>query len=169
MNVTARLEGLLNIAITRGRLALSRMGALRTLIQATALATETGQDIELFLPYGMSALPAGGELIILRIAGRNHRIALCADDPSLRIADLQQAEFGHRDARGTQIVFRVDKLEITSSLPIVVNGNVTINGSLTATGEITAGQGGADQVALQTHKHQNGGGTGLSGAPQPGT
>jgi hypothetical protein len=35
----------------------------------------------------------------------------------------------------------------------LVAGAIQISGSLTVTGTITAGQGGADQVGLQTHKH----------------
>ncbi len=37
--------------------------------------------------------------------------------------------------------------------PVNLMGNLTIMGNVTATGSIVAGQGGGDQVSLQTHKH----------------
>jgi hypothetical protein len=48
-------------------------------------------------------------------------------------------------------------------------GTATFSGAITSAGNVTAGQGGADQVSLQTHKH--GTGTAASGtiAPTPGT
>lgn len=44
-------------------------------------------------------------------------------------------------------------------------GNVAIKGNLTVTGTITAGQGGADQINLQTHTHESG----AVPAPDPGS
>lgn len=58
----------------------------------------------------------------------------------------------------------------TSSNGFALTGNVAVTGNITATGDITAGQGGADQVGLRTHKHggvTTGAGTTLS--PTPGT
>jgi hypothetical protein len=48
-------------------------------------------------------------------------------------------------------------------------GTVATQGNMTATKNVVAGQGGTDQVALQSHQHQNGGGVGNSGAPVAGT
>jgi hypothetical protein len=45
---------------------------------------------------------------------------------------------------------------------------LVVNGAITATGNITAGQGGADQVGLQTHKHPTAA-TGSPSSPTPGT
>lgn len=39
---------------------------------------------------------------------------------------------------------------------VKITADVEITGNVTATGSITAGQGGADQVGLQTHKHAQG-------------
>lgn len=41
-----------------------------------------------------------------------------------------------------------------SGQTITLRGNTNVIGALTATGNVTAGQGGADQVGLQTHDHQ---------------
>lgn len=52
----------------------------------------------------------------------------------------------------------------------ITSAGVAITGTLTATGEITAGQGGGDQVGLQTHLTTGvSGGTGTSGPPKAGT
>jgi hypothetical protein len=45
---------------------------------------------------------------------------------------------------------------------------VTVKGNLVVTGNVTGNRGGS-YVDLLNHQHQNGGGTGLSGPPQPGT
>ncbi len=45
---------------------------------------------------------------------------------------------------------------------------LTVTGNITATGSITAGQGGADQVGLQTHEHPTAA-TGSPSPPTPGT
>lgn len=36
---------------------------------------------------------------------------------------------------------------------VAITGNVAVTGNITATGSITAGQGGGDQIGLQTHVH----------------
>lgn len=41
----------------------------------------------------------------------------------------------------------------TSSNGFSLTGNLAVTGTITATGNITAGQGGADQVGLQSHTH----------------
>lgn len=62
----------------------------------------------------------------------------------------------------------IQTLDGTISINISPSG-VAIKGKLTVTGSITAGEGGPDQVGLQTHRH--GTGTAASGtvAPTPGT
>lgn len=46
---------------------------------------------------------------------------------------------------------------------LTFTGNIAVTGNITATGSIVAGQGGSDQVGLQTHTHAHG------AAPDPGT
>lgn len=112
--------------LTRARHVLSaydRTGA-RTLMQVTGMAGETFQGIELLLPYGMSAIPVGNttDTLIFQANGhRDHKIALSADDPALRIPGLQAGEFGFRDARGQQVVFRLDHVEVTTPQKLVIN------------------------------------------------
>jgi len=52
---------------------------------------------------------------------------------------------------------------------IAITGNVTITGNITATGAVVAGQGGADQVGLQTHKHGTGTPAAGTSVPTAGT
>ncbi len=56
----------------------------------------------------------------------------------------------------------------TSSSGFALTGNVAVTGNITATGTITAGQGGVDQVGLQTHQHPTAA-LGSPSAPTPGT
>lgn len=112
--------------LTRARHVLSAYDptGARTMMQLTGMANEAFQGIELLLPYGMSAIPVGNtaDALILQVNGhRDHKVALAADDPALRIPGLAAGEFGFRDARGQQVVFRGDRLEVTSPLKLVVN------------------------------------------------
>lgn len=129
---------LMRSLITRGRVVMAALNPKRTLVQLSGLASETKDKIELLLPYGMSALPDKGDVVMLQVGGsRAHLVALCADNPELRIADLQKGEFGFRDLNGQQVVFRQDRLEVTTpkDLVITVTGNTTmqVDGDLTAT------------------------------------
>lgn len=121
MDYRAAIQGLrdrLATIISRGKLALAGYSPTkaRTMVQLSGLAGGTLQNIELLLPYGRSALPSGNtaDLLILKINSLDHKVALCADDPALRITDLQSGEFGDRDARGQQIVYRLGWLELTT-------------------------------------------------------
>lgn len=124
-----RLASLMFNAITRGRLAGVTPNARRPMLQLTSLASETKQGVELFMPYGMSAYPAGGEIVQVQIAAtRDHMVALLCDDPALRIPDLAEGEFGFRDRNGQQVVFRVDHIEVTTPLAVklVATGAVSL-------------------------------------------
>jgi phage gp45-like len=127
--------------VTRAKLVMAAYNTAktRTLVQVKGLSGETLASIELLLPYARSAIPSGGtaDLLILQVNNhRDHKVALLADDPSLRISDLAGGEFGDRDARGSQIVFRVDRLEITTPLKLVVTTtgdlDATVGGNLNA-------------------------------------
>lgn len=123
-----RLAAALRLLTRRGKVVNSRLTPQRVLVQLSLRAGETKQDIELLLPYGMSAYPPAGEVLIVEVAAApDHLIALGADDPALRIQDLLPSEFGFRDKRGTQIVFRVDRLEVTTPLPVVMNSGAEIS------------------------------------------
>ncbi len=65
----------------------------RPLIQLSGLAGEVKTEVELFMPMGMSVYPTGNEdIVLLQVGGsRSHLVALFADNPALRIADLQPA------------------------------------------------------------------------------
>lgn len=140
--------------LTRARHVLSAYDPTgrRTLMQATGMANEKFQGIELLLPYGFSALPMGNtaDVVILQMNGhRDHKVGLGADDPALRITDLQPGEFGLRDMRGQQVVLRRNRIEITAA-----GGNpVVITGDLHVSGAVIAGYGGNDQVTVQNHTH----------------
>lgn len=150
--------------ITRGRVVSAALNPKRPLIQLSGLAGETKTDIELFMPMGMSVYPTGKEdVVLLQVTGsRSHLVALFADNPALRIQDLQPGEFGHRDTNGQQIVFRKDHIEITTTKNVVghaalwdLTGDVKVKGNITASGDIAdktrSMQG--DRDIYNDHKH----------------
>lgn len=118
------------LSITRGLVVQSENGPVKTMLGITGLSDETEQNIPLIQPFGMSARPKGGDVILLQIGGtRSNLAAICADDSALRIPDLQPGEFGFRDYNGQQVVFRQDHLEVTTPLKLVAN----VTGDLDAT------------------------------------
>ncbi len=123
--------------VTRGRVISAALNPKRPLVQLSGLADEEKTQVELFMPMGMSVYPTGNEdLVLLQVGGsRSHVVALFADNPALRIKDLQPGEFGHRDTNGQQIVFRQDHLEITSPLKMTIN--VTGDVDITVGGKVT--------------------------------
>jgi phage baseplate assembly protein V len=137
-----RLQGM----ITRGLLAKATLGKRRVTGQLRMRAQEVAGKVEIFHPYGMSSNPLpGGDVVIFAIGGtRDHLIALL-DDSTLRIADLQPGEFGFSDG-GSLVVFRANKLEITSDKPI----DITTTGDviLTAGGTVQLGAVGGKKVVL---------------------
>jgi phage baseplate assembly protein V len=128
MEPLSHIAAALRMLASRGKIVKTALNAKRALVQLSAFADEINDKIELFLPYGLSARPPGGaDVILLQLGGsRSHLIALFADDPALRIADLEEGEFGFRDRAGQQIVFRGDRIEITTPKKIVM----TITGDL---------------------------------------
>lgn len=156
MSALGVLANRLRGALRRGRIVSTKLNAKRALVQLTSLADDTRDGIELFLPYGLSARPAGGaDVLLLQLgASPSHLVALFADDPALRIQDLAEGEFGFRDRDGQQIVFRGDRIEITTPKKIVVNGSefdltgdAKMANDLTVDGQTSFG-GGAKAVAL---------------------
>lgn len=125
--------------VSRGKLVQSAYdpGKQRTLLQGEGLEGETHQGIELLLPYGMSAIPVGrtADYLLLQVqATRDHKVAIGADDPALRIPDLAAGELGLRNGRGSQVVLRGNRIEITAPLDDVVvtasAGNVSVTAAL---------------------------------------
>jgi phage gp45-like len=152
-----RMAAKLRSMVTRGRVMSAALNPKRPLIQLSGLAGEEKTQVELFMPMGMSVYPTGNEdLILLQCGGsRSHLVAMFADNPALRITDLKAGEFGHRDTNGQQIVFRQDRLEITSPLKMQITvtgevkgsasawnltGDLNVTGNITASGEVSDGK-----------------------------
>jgi phage gp45-like len=173
IDALARMATRLRLAITRAKLVQASFGGTRTVLQLQGLPNQVVDKVELFSIYGASAVPLGGTVILLEVAGqRDHKAAIVCDDPSLRIADLAPGEFGFRDQNGTQIVFRGGKLEVTSSLPIDITSTTAVNVTapqinLGASGEtLFAFMLAAAWTYLKTHTHSGvAAGAGNSGPP----
>jgi phage gp45-like len=109
----------------------------RIFLQLTGFADEVHNNVELLLPYGMSARPVGqtADLLVFQVnASRDHKVAIAGADPALQVPDLAEGEFGFRDGAGQQIVFRSDRVEVTTPKKLVVT--TTGDCDLTATGNV---------------------------------
>lgn len=143
--------------VSRGRLIMSAYGpgGQRTVLQGNGLADEVHVGLELLLPYGMSALPVGStaDYLIFQVnATRDHKVAIAVDDPALRIPDLAAGEFGFRNGRGSQVVFRVNKIEVTAPLDDIdvtaALGSINVAASA-GNISVTAAQGNVNIVATE--------------------
>lgn len=124
IDFTAAITGIrdrLATIVSRGKLALAGYSPTkaRTMVQLKSLGG-TLNNIELLLPYGMSAMPVGqtADLLIFKINNLDHKVAIGADDPACRITDLQAGEFGFQDNQGQQVVFRRTGVVVSSPTKI---------------------------------------------------
>ena len=96
-----------------------------------------------------------------------------AQPPSVRsapgggVTPVQSGETALVHASG-QVIRLCKDGTIYSKGPWLHEGSFAVTGAITATGNVTAGQGGGDQVGLQTHQHPQSGG-GNTSAPVAGT
>lgn len=139
--------------VTRGKVTQTGYspGGARMLVQGVGLEGEIHDGLELLLPYGMSARPVGrtADYLVFQInASRDHKVAIGADDPAVRIPDLLPGEVGLRNYRGSQAVLRQDKIEVTAPLDDIdvtaAKGNVNVAAtagqvSLSSKGNLTLG------------------------------
>ena len=113
MRVPPGLLAAVRNMVTRGKIALAAVGPTRTIATLRLLQAETKQGVECLFPFGMSANPDAGDVLAFQVLGtRDHVVAIMADNPALRIADLASGEFGFRDKWGNQITFRSDGIHI---------------------------------------------------------
>lgn len=139
----------LRMLITRGTVSAATVGK-RTFLSVASLASETSQKIELVLPYGFSARPDAGDVLLFQVTGsRGHLVAVGADKSGLRITDLASGEFGWQDNQSQQLVFRQDGVELKTPLKLTVSAktadvtttgdmNLTVGGNLTVRASGTA-------------------------------
>ena len=153
-----------HMPILRGLLAGLVLGTRRAMAQVRIRAGEVASNVELFLPYGMSASPVPGktaDMIVLAVGGTRDHLVAILDDSSLRIADLQPGEFGFKDANGNLFIFRTNQLQVVAPNGLNITGDVTVTGTLTATVDVIGGG-----KHLKTHTHAGvTTGSGNTGAP----
>lgn len=127
----ARLASAVRSMVTRARVAQSGVGS-RVIVQVVGLDKEA-YSVELLHPYGMSARPpVGADVVLLQVLGsRDHVVALGGDTVGGAVPDLAQGEFGF-SAFGCRIVFRTDRLEVSSAtLPVTITAGNGLNATVT--------------------------------------
>lgn len=106
----------------RGRVTAARVRGGRVLLDVALLSGDTVSRVELLQPTGFTAVPRpGADVVVLELGAlRGHLVALMADEAELRITDAGPGEFGLRDARGQQVVFRDDGIEVSGALKVTI-------------------------------------------------
>lgn len=138
-------------------------------VQASGLADETLQDVELMQHFGFTSVPpANTQAVILPIGGQtSHGIVIATENGSFRVKNLQGGEVAVYDESGSSIVLKKGRLiEIDCDvLKIKAASKVDISSPLVKTDQVFIAQGDvkAGSISLKSHKHpgDSGGKTGL--------
>lgn len=114
-------------------------------VQASGLADETLQDVELMQQFGFTSVPpANTQAVILPIGGQTtHGIVIATENGSLRVKNLQGGEVAVYDESGSSIVLKKGRLiEIDCDvLKINAATKVDISSPLVETDQVFTAQG----------------------------
>jgi phage gp45-like len=126
MSLTDWLHTTLVAMVSRGKVQGSARGKIRNVVQLQLLNGEVRNNVEYMMPFGRSALPSGGDAIMLTVGGtRDDVVAIAVDDPAKRIRGLAPGEFGDSDGQSA-IVFKANQLQVQSTQPIAMQSDATI-------------------------------------------
>lgn len=114
-------------------------------VQASGLADETLQDVELMQHFGFTSVPpANTQAVILPIGGQtSHGIVIATENGSFRVKNLQGGEVAVYDESGSSIVLKKGRLiEIDCDvLKIKAKSKVDISSPLVETDQVFTAQG----------------------------
>ncbi|HHF4958432.1 phage baseplate assembly protein V [Haemophilus influenzae] len=114
-------------------------------VQASGLADETLQDVELMQQFGFTSVPpANTQAVILLIGGQTtHGIVIATENGSFRLKNLQGGEVAIYDESGSSIVLKKGRLiEIDCDvLKINATTKVDISSPLVETDQVFTAQG----------------------------
>ena len=114
-------------------------------VQASGLADETLQDVELMQQFGFTSVPpANTQAVILPIGGQTtHGIVIATENGSFRLKNLQGGEVAVYDESGSSIVLKKGRLiEIDCDvLKINAATKVDISSPLVETDQVFTAQG----------------------------
>ncbi len=114
-------------------------------VQASGIADETLQDVELMQQFGFTSVPpANTQAVILPIGGQTtHGIVIATENGSLRVKNLQGGEVAVYDESGSSIVLKKGRLiEIDCDvLKINAATKVDISSPLVETDQVFTAQG----------------------------
>lgn len=114
-------------------------------VQASGLADETLQDVELMQQFGFTSVPpANTQAVILPIGGKTtHGIVIATENGSFRVKNLQGGEVAVYDESGSSIVLKKGRLiEIDCDvLKIKAATKVDISSPLVETDQVFTAQG----------------------------
>jgi phage baseplate assembly protein V len=149
--------------------AVNDAGPIQTMRLSALLAGETPDGVARLQNYGFTSVPLAGAVdaaAVFLLGKRSLPLIIAADDRRYRVKGLDGGEVCVYTDLGQQLYLsRAGTVVKGGGLPITIQDtpSVTIQGDLLVTGKVVAGNGGGDQVGLQTHTHAHG------PAPDPGT
>jgi phage baseplate assembly protein V len=184
-----------SIGIGRTKAAPDDSGIIQT-VQVKISALDLRDGVPVAYHFGFAAaLPVGTDVVVTAIAGDpSNSIVVASNNQEFRPTGLKPGEAMLYDNLGRTIkldqaagivananganvtIENADDIAMTATgtfaltaPTVTVNGNLTVTDNLTVDGTVLSGEGGADQVNLQTHRHSASGGSGEGGPPVAGT
>lgn len=139
-------------SLARSTLPVNDSGAVQT-VQAQLDALSSRDNIPLLYSFGYTAAPpVSADLHIAYLDNdRSKAVIVASGHQTYRLRNLALGDAAIYDIRGAYVWLGAGGPNVQCA------GNpMTVHGDLHVTGAIIAGFGGADQVGLQTHKHNQG-------------
>ncbi|MBS7204215.1 MAG: phage baseplate assembly protein V [Haemophilus parainfluenzae] len=114
-------------------------------VQASGLADETLQDVELMQQFGLTSVPpAGTQVVVLPMGGETtHSIVIATENGSFRVKNLKSGETAVYDESGSTIILKQGRLiEIDCDiLKITATTKVEISSPIVETDRVFTAQG----------------------------
>jgi len=161
-------------SLARSTLAPVDTGPVQT-VQLQLDPLSNRDNVPVLYGYGVTGCPPiGADFHVAYLDGlRSKAVAVASGHQTYRLTGLAPGDAALYDSRGTYLWLTPSGpvLHTTGALTWTAsNSTLDSSGNLAVKGEVTAGNGGADQVGLQTHLTTGvSGGGGTSGPPKAGT
>jgi len=160
------VAGRLKMMLARAVVNLVDDGRKMQSIQVSVLHEEVKSDVERFQQYGFTSHPhAGAEALMVCLGGnRDHAIVVSVDDRRYRLKLLEAGEVALYDDLGQKVVLKRDMIEATSPTRIdAIAPDVRLGDPVALERAMQKLVDARFKVRYDGHRHDNGGGSGLSG------
>lgn len=131
-----RQEGLIRSLVQRGVVTEADASKKMQTLNIRLRNGHTPTKVEHWERYGMTYHPhAGAEVIAMAVNGNpDHVIVTDVADRRYRIKNLGQGEIGIGDDQGQTVIFKRDRIEVSSSKGVRITGPIHFEGNITHNG-----------------------------------